>query len=80
MAHLIKIQQSADKAPDTLLKKPRANILQAVKALANNPRPHGHKKLKGKPASVPALGRICVLKFSNGNTPVAFFCYVFQLA
>jgi mRNA interferase RelE/StbE len=48
MAHSIKFKISADKVMDALPEQQSTRILRAIRKLADNPRPSGCKKLKGR--------------------------------
>jgi mRNA interferase RelE/StbE len=50
MAHSVEFKPSADKAIDALPSEYRTRIIKATMALADNPRPSGCKKLKGREA------------------------------
>jgi mRNA interferase RelE/StbE len=50
MAHLIEFKPCVDREIEALPREAQARVVKAVRALADNPRPRGCKKLKGRDA------------------------------
>ena len=48
------------------------NVVEAMKDLANNPRPHGYKKLKGRPGYRIRIGDYRIMYNINDNILTVF--------
>ncbi len=48
------------------------NVVEAMKDLANNPRPHGYKKLKGRPGYRIRIGDYRIIYNINDNILTVF--------
>ena len=72
MMYQVVIEKQVQKQLSKISTRDYNNVVEAMKDLANNPRPHGYKKLKGRPGYRIRIGDYRIMYNINDNILTVF--------
>ena len=72
MMYQVVIEKQVQKQLSKISTRDYNNVVEAMKDLANNPRPHGYKKLKGRPGYRIRIGDYRIIYNINDNILTVF--------